>query len=65
MLDFSQMAHIQLYSPCAQKPVLENILVYLIENVSMETAEQPRNKLLETIYNLGKMSSLPRIAWYH
>lgn len=34
---------------------LEEILVYLIENVSMKTAERVRRKLLEVIYNLDKM----------
>jgi len=41
---------------------LEEILVYLIENVSMETAERVRSKLLEVIYNLGKMPTANPVA---
>lgn len=41
---------------------LEEILVYLIENVSMETAERVREKLLEAIYNLGKMPTANPVA---
>jgi plasmid stabilization system protein ParE len=41
---------------------LEEILVYLIGNVSMETAERVRSKLLEVIYNLGKMPTANPVA---
>jgi plasmid stabilization system protein ParE len=41
---------------------LEEILVYLIENVSMETAERVRSRLLEVIYNLGKMPTANPVA---
>ena len=41
---------------------LEEILVYLIENVSLETAERVMDKLQEVIYNLGKMPTANPIA---
>ena len=41
---------------------LEEILVYLTENVPLETAERVMDKLLEVIYNLGKMPTANPIA---
>jgi plasmid stabilization system protein ParE len=41
---------------------LEEILVFLIENVSIETAERVRSKLLKVIYNLSKMPTSNPVA---
>jgi plasmid stabilization system protein ParE len=41
---------------------LEEILEYLIENVSIETAERVRKKILEAIYKLAKMPTANPVA---
>lgn len=41
---------------------LERIIDYLIDNVSFETAERVRKKLLEAIYALGEMLTANPIA---
>lgn len=41
---------------------LEKILTYLIENVSTQTAQKVRRKLLEKIFSLGKMPTANPVA---